>query len=158
LVADLLVALGYSDVRLAGGPGRRAATATAGRTSAPPSGAGSAAGRSQSRCANTPGPGGARRQLDELLGACVRLGCDEGVLVTTGSFSSPAAEWARELARLERPPGPALHLIDGTALAELLTAHRVGVRRGGGTGGEPVPDAAYFAGLASPGVRSLQSH
>lgn len=155
LVADLLVALGYSDVRLAG----RAGTKGRNRDGGQDLGATVRGGLGRRRVAvqvrqYAPGSSVHRRQLDELVGACVRLGCHEGVLVTTGAFSGPAAEWARELSRQERPSGPALHLVDGAALAELLVAHRVGVRTG--AGGEPVPDAAYLAGLASPTAPALR--
>jgi hypothetical protein len=147
LVGDLLLSLGYADVRPAGRAGARGRNRDGGLDL----GATVRGGLGRRRVAvqvrqYAPGALVHRRQLDELLGACVRLGCSEGVLVTTGAFSGPAAEWARELARLDRPPGPALHLIDGDALVELLTACRVGVRVAPGDGG-PVPDSAYFKGL-----------
>ena len=91
-----------------------------------------------------------QRSVDELRGACLRVGASEGLLITTSGFSNVVQERAAVLAREKVPLAP-VQLVDGSALLRALVSHRIGVK-------EDVTsvlslDAAYFDILAetSPG-------
>lgn len=63
-----------------------------------------------------------RRFVDELRGALLRTRARQGLLITTGPFSSAA-----RTAALEDHIAP-ITLLDGAMLRELLIAHRLGLR------------------------------
>jgi len=65
-----------------------------------------------------------RRFVDELRGACLRMGAEQGMLFTTSTFSRPA--W-----KAAEGPSHSIRLVEGTELLQLLIEHRVGVNRDG---------------------------
>ena len=70
-----------------------------------------------------------QRSVDELRGACLRVGAAEGLLVTTSAFSDVVRRSA------SAPNTPALlavpvRLVDGEELVGLLIRHRLGVKEG----------------------------
>lgn len=63
-----------------------------------------------------------RRFVDELRGAMLRQGAQQGLLLTTSTFPGNAKVSAQENTMLP------IRLINGKELAELLYRHRIGVR------------------------------
>ncbi|RDZ46447.1 restriction endonuclease [Haloferax sp. Atlit-10N] len=61
--------------------------------------------------------------IQRFQGALADTGCDTGTVITTSSFTTPAAESAERAG---------IHLVNGSALFESMVDLRVGVRRGGG--------------------------
>jgi len=86
-----------------------------------------------------------QRCVDELRGACLRAGASEALLITTSGFSYVAQEQAATLAREKVPLAP-VQLVDGPALLRALVAHRIGITED--AAGNLVLDAAYFDTLA----------
>ena len=62
-----------------------------------------------------------RPEVQKFIGSLVGMGAMKGVFVTTSKFSGEAIEYARHLTQR-------VILIDGQRLADLMTAHNVGVR------------------------------
>jgi hypothetical protein len=96
-----------------------------------------------------------QRQVDELRGACLRVGAAEALLLTTGPLS-PAI---RHRDALPSAPLAPVRLIDGEEFAALLAAHGVGVARvaqgqDGGSGARPgaALDDAFFRRLMAGGA------
>ncbi len=130
-VAELLTALGYEDVQLAGRTGYKGRNKDGGYDLA----ATSRAGLSRRRVVVQLKQFGVgervyQRSVDELRGVALRAGADEAILVTTGIFSSilqnnDAAILNRAYAVAELT-GPTVasvlpvHLLDGAALCTLL--------------------------------------
>ncbi len=90
-----------------------------------------------------------RRYVDELRGAMLRLGAEQGLIVVTGEFSQAA----REAAAL--PTFLPIRLLDGLDLAERLLERGEGVciKRLPTRPGETVEwevDPAFFARLEAP--------
>ncbi len=63
-----------------------------------------------------------RRFVDELRGAMLRYGANQGIIFSTGPFSTPAQSAS------ERYPRLAVRLIDGPRFAKLMIKHALGVR------------------------------
>jgi len=76
-----------------------------------------------------------QRSVDELRGACLRVGAAEALLLTTSAFSKVARTGAAAPVGAGSPFVPVC-LIDGEELAALLIRHGIGVKRhtGGGKG------------------------
>jgi restriction endonuclease Mrr len=87
-----------------------------------------------------------RRFVDQLRGAMLRLGAEQGLLIATGRFSRYAAQSATQ------PPLPPVRLIDGALLCRLLAERRLGVQAVGpsreraseGEGGSELNDIAFW--------------
>jgi len=95
-----------------------------------------------------------RRFVDELRGAMLRQRADQGLLIATSTFSALAVEAARD------PALPAIHLIDGVRLIEMLLDHQLGVRvitiqsePATGSTPRPVFDASFFDELETRAER-----
>lgn len=70
-----------------------------------------------------------RRAVDELRGACLRVGASEGILLTTGPIA-PSLD-RNGGARMGVNPAPAIApvtLVDGEELLDLMVAQGIGVR------------------------------
>ncbi len=67
-----------------------------------------------------------QRTLDELRGVALRTGAAEALLITTGTFSPSVDRIA-----LERSPIAPISTLDGEELLALLLKHRVGVKATG---------------------------
>jgi Restriction endonuclease len=128
VVADLLEATGYSEVRSAG---RKDWRGHNGKDSAAACGfdleAVQEAGGLRRRVLVQAKPFDPqsrvyRRSVDELRGACLREGAAEALLVTTGAFSTRLD--AEALAAAPQLP---VRLIGGAELLDLLIARRIGV-------------------------------
>ncbi|MHB8636072.1 MAG: restriction endonuclease [Fimbriimonadaceae bacterium] len=63
-----------------------------------------------------------RRFIDELRGAMLRYGANQGIIVSTGPFSRQAVSAAERYLRLP------VRLIDGRRLAKLMIKNALGVR------------------------------
>jgi len=77
-----------------------------------------------------------RRFVDELRGACLRVGAEQGLLVSTSAFSRAARK-----AAADEGPAP-VRLVDGEELLDLLIGHGVGVLAG--DAGQPAVDELFF--------------
>jgi hypothetical protein len=64
-----------------------------------------------------------RRFVDQLRGAMLRLGAEQGLLITTGCFSRYA------LASATQAPLPPVRLTDGDSLCSMLMGRSLGVRK-----------------------------
>ena len=120
-VARLLEKIGYRDVRLMGTPYGKGRNVHGGLDirALLPSDLTQAAAIAQVKQYREPVP---RSFVDELRGAMVRLGAQQGLLVTTSSFA-PAAMDAATAGQGSLP----VRLIDGAELAALMTLHGVQV-------------------------------
>lgn len=67
------------------------------------------------------GVGVSRRFVDQLRGAMLRLGAEQGVLIATGRFSRFARTVATQV------PLPPIRLIDGEGLCAMLRERRIGL-------------------------------
>lgn len=63
-----------------------------------------------------------RRFVDQLRGAMLRLGAEQGLLIATGTFSRCA------LASATQTPLPPIRLIDGKSLCAMIIERRIGVK------------------------------
>ncbi len=80
-----------------------------------------------------------RRFVDELRGAMLRTGAQQGLLLTTSSFYGPAYTAVHE----EGAEGIApVRLVDGEELLNLLIKHRLGVRESDSV--HPEVDVDFF--------------
>lgn len=77
-----------------------------------------------------------RRFVDELRGNILRIGAEQGLLITTSTFSSVARQ-----AALAGGVAP-ITLLDGEQVLDLLILHRIGVHVL--DNGEPVIDRTFF--------------
>ncbi len=68
-----------------------------------------------------------QRSVDELRGACLRLGAAEALLITVSAFSEVVRKRAASPDLTATPVAP-VRLIDGDELLGLLIRHRIGVR------------------------------
>lgn len=164
LVARLLMRLGYEDVQPAGRTRWRGRNTGGGFDLSGVAPAGLIRTR---MIAQVKHYGGDRlvyqRSLDELRGACLRVGASQGLLVTTSGFSPVAA------AANHRPPSSPLAapltLIAGQQLVDLLLTYQVGIRRaanGRWTLEEPLEraiqgEAVETAAPAQGGTKGLSS-
>lgn len=84
-----------------------------------------------------------RRTVDELAGACLRVGAGEALLITTGQFA-PSIEqsWRRHFAA---PLAP-VRLLGGDALLDKMLEHGIGVQGDNAAGGLKIDDV-FFADL-----------
>jgi len=69
-----------------------------------------------------------QRSVDELRGACLRVGAAEALLITTSAFSKVARAGAAAPGGAGSPVAP-VRLMDGDELAALLIRHQIGVKR-----------------------------
>ena len=131
LIARLLKSSGYAEVQVLGG-----SQGGADLSASVPNGLSQAVTLVQAKQYRAPV---SRRFVDELRGAMLRMGAQQGVLLTTSSFYLPAyrAVW--------KPCPFPVRLVDGAKLIDLLLAHRVGVVPG--AKGHLKLDRAYFAQL-----------
>lgn len=86
-----------------------------------------------------------QRQADELLGAAIRVGAAEALLITSGPISRSI-----DLEGLSLPLAP-VRLIGGEHLLDLLTKHQVGVTPSGQI------DEALFTRLEQEAIGNRQS-
>jgi len=89
-----------------------------------------------------------RRFLDELRGAMLRLQAEQGLLITTSTFSPAVRKIARES---EVAP---VRLVDGPELTGLVIQHRIGIRE---TRGRWEVDRTYFKGLEQSASATLSA-
>ncbi|MBV9469366.1 MAG: metal-dependent hydrolase [Abitibacteriaceae bacterium] len=87
-----------------------------------------------------------RRFLDELRGAMLRLGAEQGLLITTSTFSPAVRKIARES---EVAP---VRLVDGSELTGLIIQHRLGLRE---QAGRWRLDGSYFKELEQSACPTL---
>jgi len=134
-VCRLLEALGYQDVRLAGrrewkgynkpgGGGYDLEAALPGSLSSR---------RLIAQIKQFDGLRVHQRSVDELRGACLRVGAAEALLITTSAFSKVARAGAAAPGGADSPVAP-VRLMDGDELTALLIRHRIGVKRRTGDG------------------------
>jgi len=91
-----------------------------------------------------------QRSVDELRGACLRVGAAEAMLVTTSNFSEVVRKRAAAPVPADTLIAP-LRLMDGNELVSLLIQHRLGVReRGLGRLRRLEIDEAFFTNIAPP--------
>lgn len=83
------------------------------------------------------------RMLDELSGAVLRTGANLGILVTPFDVAKSAAK------QLGKYDPTHIEVIDGDALAELLTKYHIGLRSRGDV------DYAFFGGLEEASDRIM---
>jgi hypothetical protein len=94
------------------------------------------------------------RTVDQLRGACLRVGASECLLVTTGPLA-PSVD--RSPLRLFEPTVAPVRFVDGDALIDRMLVHRIGVWEEPGEGREAPArfgiDGAFFDDLqhAHPG-------
>lgn len=99
-----------------------------------------------------------QRNVDELLGACLRSGAAEAILVTTSSFSKVvqrARSAISDAATVEAPNGwiAPVRLIDGRELLGLMIRHRLGVRETNKGGTQRLAiDETFFGAIAAKKV------
>jgi len=85
-----------------------------------------------------------RRYIDEMRGAMIRLGAEQGLIVSSGRFAGLARD-AAGISHL-RP----VTLIDGSLLVTTMLARRIGYRITGGSSSKPAskhqwkPDTQFF--------------
>ena len=94
-----------------------------------------------------------QRNVDELRGACLRMGGAEALLITTSSFSrvvkASQASGSQGVAEPENPQLVPVRLIDGQELLGLLIRCRLGVcERGQGVTRRLEINEAFFISLA----------
>lgn len=129
LIAQLLRRSGYAEVQVLGG-----SQGGADLSASTPSGLSQAVTLVQAKQYRAPV---SRRFVDELRGAMLRTGAQQGVLLTTSTFYLPAyrAVW-------KAGPFP-VRLVDGAKLIDLLLTHHLGVMPS--ARGHLKLDRAYFA-------------
>jgi restriction endonuclease Mrr len=110
-IAELLRAMGHTQVRVVGGSGDGGVDVEA--TVEDRWGHGCRVSVQAKRWSRTL----SRKPVDELLGALVRRRCDQGILITTSSFSKEARQAAGDDSRLR--------LVDGAQLVDLMAKHCV---------------------------------
>ena len=143
-VADLLQAMGYTDIRLAGRSGRKGKNRDGGYDleAVAPNGLSRRHVIAQIK-QFTPGQKVHQRTLDELRGAALRVGAAEAFLVTTGTFSYVVQDLlAAAAAKVGISRVLSTQGIDGTHLIDLLLRYGIGVTAEGRV------DSAYFASRA----------
>lgn len=120
-VARLLTALGYRDVRLMGALHEKGRNAFGGMDLSAEQGQGLTASKviAQVKQYRDPVP---RAFVDELRGTMLRVGAQQGLLVTTSEFARSASE-----AALSGQHAAPVRLLDGRELARLLIAYGIDV-------------------------------
>lgn len=150
LIARLLEACGYGRVQSLNassgelpqslGFGRRASqTGGADLRALSPNGLGRVMTLAQVKQYRTPV---SRRFVDELRGAMLRTGAQQGLLLTTSSFYGPAHTAVHEISAEGVAP---VHLVDGEELLNLLIKHQLGVRESDSV--HPQVDLDFFKHL-----------